>query len=126
MERIITRFVAALRESGIRVSPGETLDAVQALALAGIERRRLTRQLLRLTLVKNVNDIPVFNEVFNSFFSRFQYVAPDVDIPDLMDAAIIDMEGEFNYLDQPQGDDHDDKARCSSSTATSIRRICRS
>ncbi len=33
MERIIAGFVAALRESGIRVSPGESLDAVQALAL---------------------------------------------------------------------------------------------
>jgi uncharacterized protein with von Willebrand factor type A (vWA) domain len=108
MERIITRFVAALRESGIRVSPGETLDAVQALALAGIERRRLTRRLLRLTLVKNVNDIPVFNEVFNSFFSRFRSVAPDINIPDLMDAAIVNMEGEFNYLNQLPGDDHDD------------------
>lgn len=108
MERIITRFVAALRESGIRVSPGESLDAVQALALAGMERRRLTRRLLRLTLVKNVNDIPVFNEVFNRFFSRFQSFDPGVDIPDLMDAAIIGMEGEFNYLDQLPGDDHDE------------------
>jgi uncharacterized protein with von Willebrand factor type A (vWA) domain len=108
MERIITRFVAALRESGIRVSPGESLDAVQALALAGMERRRLTRRLLRLTLVKNVNDIPVFNEVFNRFFSRFQSVDPDVAIPDLMDAAIIGMEGEFNYLDQLPGDDYDE------------------
>ena len=75
MERIVAGFVAALRESGIRVSPGESLDAVQALALAGMERRRLTRRLLRLTLVKNVNDIPVFNEVFNSFFSRFSRIA---------------------------------------------------
>ncbi len=30
-------------------------------------------------------------------------------IPELMDAAIIDMEGgEFTYLNQQQGDDHDD------------------
>jgi uncharacterized protein with von Willebrand factor type A (vWA) domain len=108
MERIIVRFVAALRESGIRVSPSESLDAVQALALAGMERRRLSRQLLRLTLVKNVNDIPVFNEVFNRFFSRFQSVDPETDIPELMNAAIIDMEGEFNYLDQLPGDDHDE------------------
>jgi uncharacterized protein with von Willebrand factor type A (vWA) domain len=108
MERIIVRFVSELRKSGIRVSPSESLDAVQALALAGMERRRLSRQLLRLTLVKNVNDIPVFNEVFNRFFSRFQSVDPDIDIPDLMDAAIIDMEGEFNYLDQLPGDDHDE------------------
>ena len=108
MERIIVRFVSALRESGIRVSPSESLDAVQALALAGMEGRRLSRQLLRLTLVKNVYDIAVFNEVFNSFFSRFQSVDPNIDIPDLMDAAIIGMEGEFNYLDQLPGDDHDE------------------
>ncbi len=108
MERIITRFVAALRESGIRVSPGESLDAVQALALCGVEGRRSSRQLLRLTLVKNVNDIPVFNEVFNRFFSRFKFENPDLDISGLVDAALISMEGEFNYLNQQQGDDHDE------------------
>ena len=108
MERIIVRFVSALRESGMRVSPSESLDAVQALALAGMEGRRLSRQLLRLTLVKNVNDIPVFDQVFNRFFSRFQLNPLDPDIPDLMDAAILSMEGEFNYLDQLPGDDHDE------------------
>ena len=108
MERIIVRFVAALREGGIRVSPSESLDAVQALALAGMERRRLSRQLLRLTLVKNVNDIPVFDAVFNRFFSRFPNVDPELDIPELLDAAIISMEGEFNYLNQLPGDDHDE------------------
>ena len=108
MERIIVHFVSALRESGIRVSPSESLDAVQALALAGMERRRLSRQLLRLTLVKNVNDIPVFNEVFNQFFSRFKSLDPNTDIPDLMDAVVTNMEGEFNYLDQLPGDDHDE------------------
>ena len=108
MERIIVSFVAELRKSGIRVSPSESLDAVQALALAGMDGRRLSRQLLRLTLVKNVNDIELFNKVFNRFFSRFRSVDPDLDIPDLMDAAIIGMEGEFNYLNQLPGDDHDD------------------
>jgi uncharacterized protein len=108
MERIIAGFVAALRESGIRVSPGESLDAVQALGICGLKGRKSSRQLLRLTLVKNVNDIPVFNEVFNRFFSRFQFVDPASKIPELMDAALIEMEGEFNYLNQQQGDDHDE------------------
>ncbi len=108
MERIIAGFVAALRESGIRVSPGESLDALQALGLCGMKGRRSTRQLLRLTLVKNVNDIPTFNEVFNRFFSRYHYFDPDTNIPELMDAAITEMEGEFNYLDQLPGDDHDE------------------
>jgi uncharacterized protein with von Willebrand factor type A (vWA) domain len=108
MERIIVRFVAALRENGIRVSPSESLDAVQALALAGMERRRLSRQMLRLTLVKNVNDIELFNEVFNRFFSRFKYFDANTEMPDLMDAVVTNMEGEFNYLDQLPGDDHDE------------------
>jgi uncharacterized protein with von Willebrand factor type A (vWA) domain len=108
MERIIAGFVAALRESGIRVSPGESLDAVQALALCGMEGRRSSRQLLCLTLVKNVNDIPVFNDVFNRFFNRFQYVDPEVDVPALLDADIIGMEGgEFTYLNQQPA--HDDE-----------------
>lgn len=108
MERIIARFVAALRDNGIRVSPGESLDAVQALGLCGLEGRRSSRQLLRLTLVKNVNDIPTFNEVFNRFFSRYTFADQELNIPELMDAAITEMDGEFTYLNQQQGDDHDE------------------
>ncbi len=109
MERIIASFVAALRESGIRVSPGESLDAVQALGLCGMAGRRSTRQLLRLTLVKNVNDIPKYSmRSLTGFSADIKFVDPEVNIPELMDAAIIDMEGEFNYLNQLPGDDHDD------------------
>ncbi len=108
MERIIARFVALLRENGIRVSPGESLDAVQALALGGMEGRRLSRQLLRLTLVKNHNDIPLFNELFNRFFNRFQPDNPDLDLSTVPDAPLINMEGEFSYLNQIQEDDHDE------------------
>ncbi len=109
MERIIAGFVSALRENGIRVSPGESLDAVQALGLCGMTGRKSSRQLLRLTLIKNVNDIPVFNEVFNRYFSRYKFFDSEINIPELMDAAIIDMEGEFNYLNQRQDDDHDEQ-----------------
>ena len=105
MERIIVKFVAELRKNGIRVSPSESLDAVQAVSLCGVEGRRLTRRLLRLTLVKNVHDVPVFNDVFNSFFNRFLQ-DPDLDIPGIMDVAILSMDGEFTCLNQC--DDHDD------------------
>jgi hypothetical protein len=108
MERIISGFVAALRENGIRVSPGESLDAVHALGLCGLEGRRSTRQLLCLTLVKNVHDVPAFNEVFNRYFNRFHFVDAKSNLHELMDAALTEMEGEFNYLNQSPGDDHDD------------------
>ena len=94
MERIITRFVTLLRERGIRVSPGESLDAVQALAIGGLAGRNAVRALLRLTLVKNAADIPAFEEVFARFFSGSQQGAPGVDAADLLRAMIHIVEGE--------------------------------
>ena len=67
METIIVRFVTALREKGLRVSPGESLDAVCALALGGLDERKSARALLQLTLVKNVHDR--FSMRFSTDFS---------------------------------------------------------
>lgn len=94
METVVTRFVHALREEGIRVSPGECLDAVNALALGGVEGREGVRALLQLTLVKNANDIPKFNDIFDSFFSQQKknpfFITPE----DLMGAYFHIVEGE--------------------------------
>jgi uncharacterized protein len=102
MERIITRFVKALRERGVRVSPGESIDAVHALALGGIAGREAVRALLRLTLVKNANDIHTFDEVFNSFFSGSQPLAPGMDPTDLLGAMIHIVEGELLKPEVPE------------------------
>lgn len=106
MEKIITGFVAALRENGIRVSPGESLDAVEALGLAELQGRKMVRRLLRLTLIKNNENVPTFNAVFNQYFSRHQWVDPAQEDPDILGAQLTSMEGEFNYLNQL--DDPDD------------------
>jgi uncharacterized protein with von Willebrand factor type A (vWA) domain len=68
VERVVARFVARLRREGIRVSPGECVDAVHALARADVADRRKTRAALQLTLVKSVKDLPVFEAVFAAFF----------------------------------------------------------
>ncbi len=94
METVVTRFVHALREAGIRVSPGECLDAVNALALGGVEGREGVRALLQLTLVKNANDFPGFNDIFDSFFGQQPenpfFISPE----DLMGAYFHIVEGE--------------------------------
>ncbi|HEY5973902.1 MAG TPA: VWA domain-containing protein [Geobacteraceae bacterium] len=102
MERVITRFVMALRERGVRVSPGESLDAICALAMGGVEGRESVRALLRLTLVKNVNDFSAFDEVFDRFFSGRQPLAPGLDPTDLLTAMIHIVEGEQLKADLPQ------------------------
>lgn len=93
MEDVVARFVAALRREGVRVSPGESLDAVCALAHGGVEERDLVRSLLRLTLVKNVHDFPVFDRVFDAFF-RVGPSGTGLDPAGLLDELIIRMEGE--------------------------------
>ena len=95
MEHILTRFVIALRERGIRVSPGENLDAVNALALGGLSGRESVKALLRLTLVKNVNDIPAFEEVFARFFSTAQPELASLDAMDMLGAMIHIVEGDL-------------------------------
>jgi uncharacterized protein with von Willebrand factor type A (vWA) domain len=95
VERILTRFVSALRERGVRVSPGENLDAVGALALGGLSGRASVRALLRLTLVKNANDFPAFEEVFERFFSTSQPDALGLDPVDMLGAMIHIVEGDL-------------------------------
>lgn len=93
MEAIIARFVAELRNEGLRVSPGESLDAVCALAYGGLEGRSSVRALLRLTLVKSIHDVAIFERVFARFFSSRPGGA-GVDPADLLQEAIFTMEAE--------------------------------
>ena len=106
MERVITRFVTALRKVGIRVSPGESLDAVHALALGGMESRETMREVLRLTLVKNYNDILKFDEVFDWFFTRDQLNPEGYEVDDFLGALIHIVEGE-----QLKSEEHRTKER---------------
>lgn len=93
METVITKFVSALRNEGLRVSPGECLDAVCALAHGGLEGRGSVRALLRLTLVKQVSDIPVFDRTFDRFFQSYAGRLK-IDSLAMMHDAILTIEGD--------------------------------
>jgi uncharacterized protein len=60
-------FIDKLRQAGVNPSPSETIDAVAAVAAAGVEREGL-RESLAATLVKDHTERPVFDEVFDRFF----------------------------------------------------------
>lgn len=66
-ERVV-EFVQLLRHNGLRVSPGETMDAVQALALVGVGGRAEVRSALRSTLVKRGADAATFDRLFDLYF----------------------------------------------------------
>lgn len=64
----LIRFVAELRAAGIRVSVAESIDAMNAVAAAGLDRSRM-REALAAALIKDEADRIRFDEIFASFFA---------------------------------------------------------
>jgi len=70
MEATLHRFVRLLRLGGIRVSTPEALDAMRCAGQPGVlSSRPVLRTALRVTLVKDERDAPVFDEIFDAFFA---------------------------------------------------------
>ncbi len=68
MRSTTLHFINELRTVGIRISLSESMDAVQAVAAAGVEREVL-REALATCVVKEEEDRFAFDEVFERFFA---------------------------------------------------------
>ncbi len=70
MEATLHRFVRLLRLGGLRVSIPEALDAMRCAGQPGVlSSRAALRTALRVALVKDQRDEPMFDEIFGAFFS---------------------------------------------------------
>jgi uncharacterized protein with von Willebrand factor type A (vWA) domain len=69
MEEKLVEFANLLRQNGVRVSLAETLDAFSACETTGLGERDTFRSALRSTMVKRAADLPVFEELFDVYFS---------------------------------------------------------
>ena len=69
MDGSINRFVFLLKRNGVRISPSESIDAMQALVCVGLADRDTVKAVLRSALIKDTHDIAVFDELFDAFFS---------------------------------------------------------
>ena len=78
------RFCRRLRAEGLRLGPGDTLDAARALESVELLDREDVRLALRTTLVKRIEDVPVFDALFETFWGGAAPVArnPPVVPPD--------------------------------------------
>ena len=54
MEKVLTDFVKALRNSNVRVSPAETLDAMSVIDEIGYDDRELLKRSLSIVLPKTL------------------------------------------------------------------------
>ena len=67
--RFVADFIGALREAGLNVSPAESLDALKAIKLLGLESRETSKTVLALTLVKRQADQVIYEELFDLYFA---------------------------------------------------------
>ncbi len=74
----LVEFVQVLRTADVKVSPAETLDAMEALDIIGIENRVLLKNSLSMVLSKNPEEKEAFNTSFDRFFS-FNKFSPESD-----------------------------------------------
>jgi uncharacterized protein len=77
MDKRIVQFIVALRNSGVRVSLAESIDAFKAIDQLGVQDRDIFRTTLRTTLVKDKSDLPTFDELFPLFFQSVEPPAMD-------------------------------------------------
>ncbi|MGE0214960.1 VWA domain-containing protein [Mycolicibacterium sp.] len=115
MEATLHRFVRLLRLGGVRVSIPEALDAMRCAAQPGVlASRPVLRDALRVALVKDQRDVPVFDEIFDAFFALVRVGADEPGHghshahDDLVDTGEIES---FTLSDEPsetpeQGHEH--------------------
>ena len=66
---VVTSFIEELRTSGVPVSISETIDALRAVEVAGVDDRSALRETLRATLVKSERHEPAFDTAFEAYFA---------------------------------------------------------
>jgi hypothetical protein len=79
VEARLVEFARLLRSSGVRASPAEVTEAARAAALVGVGERAGLRAALRSTLVKKAQDVPVFEQLFDLYFSALGRALEAVD-----------------------------------------------
>lgn len=69
MDRTLANFIRALRNSEVRISTAETLDAFNAVELVGYEDRAFLKRTLSLVLPKTADEKETFETCFDQYFS---------------------------------------------------------
>ena len=69
VENSVIGFVSVLRDAGLQVSVAESIDAVSALKVVPFENLGVLKACFKATLVKNESDYPIFEAVFDEYFT---------------------------------------------------------
>ena len=89
MDKTLTSFIATLRNADVRISPAETLDALNAVELTGYRDREFLKNTLALVLPKTADEKDTYDTTFEQFF-KFAEVSGET----ASSVSIEDEEGE--------------------------------
>lgn len=70
MDRTLGEFFQVLRAAGVRVSTGESMEALAATQLVGIDSRARLKQALSMVLAKTKPEKQVYNRCFDQYFQE--------------------------------------------------------
>ena len=79
MQQILGQFFHYLRQQGLPVSPAESLDALRAAELIGIDCPSRLQAALGMTLAKTPAHHQLYRHAFEQFFSQHLLISPDTD-----------------------------------------------
>ena len=69
MDRTLANFIRALRNSEVRISTAETLDAFNTVELVGYQDREFLKRSLAVVLPKTIDEKEAFDNCFDQFFA---------------------------------------------------------
>ena len=70
MKERIVNFIRLLRESEVRISIAESIEACKALEICGLTDKQIFKIALQSTLIKRYEDLLIFNKIFNLYFTE--------------------------------------------------------
>lgn len=101
--RRLSEFVQALRGAGLRVSPDEAIQAMDAAVLVGYQERQRFHDALAMTLVKREDDRVTFEETFARFFAAQPDAASSASQNGAMPAPVDKADEEGHLFSQEDG-----------------------
>ncbi|MFC1823936.1 VWA domain-containing protein [Thermodesulfobacteriota bacterium] len=81
MEQILQNLIIALRNSGVRISLSESIEAMQAVKLVGYRDRLILKDALSASLAKSQGEKEIFEGCFERFYSNDPVAVPEDDSP---------------------------------------------
>jgi len=104
MDALLLKFFRAARGAGVRISPAESIDAVNAVAAVGYRSRRRLRDAMLLTIAKTEEEKKSLAECFDLFFRHDDQLGAEDEAPeDDQESSEAQQDSEAQGQDQSEG-----------------------